>query len=137
MILQRPVRAVLAQRHRAKKRKRIPPGLGGTILESLIEVLDDLLRYLTNTVSFVRVAAFALTHAGLFIAVFSLADMVRGIHGGGLLYWVTLIVGNVFIIAIEGMVVSIQTIRLEYYEFFSKFFRGGGEPFQPLLKEES
>jgi len=49
---------------------------------------------------------------------------------------VTLIIGNVFIIALEGMVVSIQTIRLEYYEFFSKFFRGGGKPFRPLLEEE-
>ncbi|MEA3385515.1 MAG: V-type ATPase 116kDa subunit family protein [Thermodesulfobacteriota bacterium] len=136
MILQRPVSAVLAQRRIGKKGGRIPPGLGGTILESFIEVFDDLLRYLTNTVSFVRVAAFALTHAGLFIAVFSLADMVRGVHGGGLLYWVTLIIGNVFIIALEGMVVSIQTIRLEYYEFFSKFFRGGGKPFQPLIEEE-
>ena len=83
-----------------------------------------------------RVSAFSLTQAGLFIAVFSLADMVRGVHGGGLFYWVTLIIGNVFIIALEGMVVSIQTIRLEYYEFFSKFFRGGGKPFQPLLEEK-
>jgi len=136
MILQRPVRAVLAQRRKEEKWRHLPPGFGGTILESFIEVLDDLLRYLANTVSFVRVAAFALTHAGLFIAVFSLADMVRGVHGGGLFYWVTLIIGNVFIIALEGMVVSIQTIRLEYYEFFSKFFRGGGKPFQPLLEEE-
>lgn len=137
MILQRPVRAVLAQRHKGKKWAQLPPGLGGTILESFIEVLDDFLRYLANTVSFVRVAAFALTHAGLFIAVFSLADMVRGAHGQGIFYWITLILGNIVIIVLEGVVVSIQTLRLEYYEFFSKFFRGGGEPFQPLLKEKS
>ena len=136
MILQKPIRAVLLRYHKDEKWGRLPPGLGGTILESFIEVLDDLLRYLANTVSFVRIAAFALTHAGLFIAVFSLADMVQNVHGGGLLYWVTLIIGNVFIIALEGMVVSIQTIRLEYYEFFSKFFRGGGKPFRPLLEEE-
>jgi len=136
MILQRPVRAVLAQRRKEEKWRHLPPGLGGTILESFIEVLDDLLRYLANTVSFVRVAAFALTHAGLFIAVFSLADMVRGVHGQGLFYWFTIILGNIVIIALEGIVVSIQTLRLEYYEFFSKFFRGGGKPFQPLLEEE-
>ncbi|NIA09790.1 MAG: hypothetical protein GWP10_08680, partial [Nitrospiraceae bacterium] len=53
MILQRPVRAVLAQRHKGKKWAQLPPGLGGTILESFIEVLDDFLRYLANTVSFV------------------------------------------------------------------------------------
>jgi len=136
MILQKPIRAVLLRYHKDEKWGRLPPGLGGTILESFIEVLDDLLRYLANTVSFVRIAAFALTHAGLFIAVFSLADMVQNVHGGGLLYWVTLIIGNVFIIALEGMVVSIQAIRLEYYEFFSKFFRGGGKPFRPLLEKE-
>jgi V/A-type H+-transporting ATPase subunit I len=136
MILQRPVRAVLSQRRTGEKWRRLPPGLGGTILESFIEVLDDLLRYLANTVSFIRVAAFALTHAGLFIAVFSLADMVRGVHGQGIFYWVTIILGNIVIIALEGIVVSIQTLRLEYYEFFSKFFRGGGKPFQPLLEEE-
>ena len=136
MILQRPVRAVLAQRRTGEKWRHLPPGLGGTILESFIEVLDDLLRYLANTVSFVRVAAFALTHAGLFIAVFSLADMVQNVHGQGLFYWITIILGNIVIIALEGIVVSIQTLRLEYYEFFSKFFRGGGKPFQPLLEEK-
>jgi V/A-type H+-transporting ATPase subunit I len=136
MILQRPVRAVLAQRRTEEKWRHLPPGLGGTILESFIEVLDDLLRYLANTVSFVRVAAFALTHAGLFIAVFSLANMVQNVHGQGLFYWVTIILGNIVIIALEGIVVSIQTLRLEYYEFFSKFFRGGGKPFQPFLEEE-
>jgi V/A-type H+-transporting ATPase subunit I len=136
MILQRPVRAVLAQRRTGEKWGHLPPGLGGTILESFIEVLDDLLRYLANTVSFVRVAAFALTHAGLFIAVFSLANMVQNVHGQGLFYWVTIILGNIVIIALEGIVVSIQTLRLEYYEFFSKFFRGGGKPFQPFLEEE-
>jgi V/A-type H+-transporting ATPase subunit I len=135
MILQRPVRAVLAQRRTREKWRHLPPGLGVTILESFIEVLDDLLRYLANTVSFVRVAAFAITHAGLFIAVFSLADMVQNVHGQGLFYWITIIIGNVVIIALEGIVVSIQTLRLEYYEFFSKFFRGGGKPFQPLLEE--
>jgi len=70
MILQKPIRAVLLRYHKDEKWGRLPPGLGGTILESFIEVLDDLLRYLANTVSFVRIAAFALTHAGLFIAVF-------------------------------------------------------------------
>jgi hypothetical protein len=43
------------------------------------------------------------------------------------------IFGNLFVIALEGLVVSIQTVRLEYYEFFSKFFKGGGD--QPLVAE--
>ncbi|NOQ47438.1 MAG: hypothetical protein GQ559_12380 [Desulfobulbaceae bacterium] len=136
MVFQRPIRLLLARRSRAEKGRLLPSGLGVTFLESLIEVLDELLRYLANTVSFVRVAAFGLAHAGLFIAVFTLADMVRSAQGGGLFYWMTLVLGNIVIIGLEGLVVSIQTIRLEYYEFFSKFFRGGGKPFQPLFEEK-
>lgn len=138
MVLSGPVKAWLASRRGGRR----PPGeargpdLGMSLFESLVEVLDDLLRYLANTVSFVRVAAFGLTHAGLFMAVFSLADAVGHLKGGGLFYWLTVAFGNVVIIVLEGVVVSIQTIRLEYYEFFSKFFRGGGEPFRPLVESE-
>ena len=82
-------------------------------------------------------AAFALAHAGLFVAVFTLADMVREAHGSGLFYWFTIVAGNVIIVVLEGLVVSIQTIRLEYYEFFSKFFRGGGEAFKPLATDDT
>ncbi len=136
MVFQRPIRLLLARRSRSEKGRQLPSGIGVTFLESLIEVLDELLRYLANTVSFVRVAAFGLAHAGLFIAVFTLADMVRNVQGGGLFYWIILVLGNIVIIGLEGLVVSIQTIRLEYYEFFSKFFRGGGKPFQPLFDEK-
>jgi V/A-type H+-transporting ATPase subunit I len=135
MIFQRPVRLLLARWNRTTKKRFSVPGIGVTFLESLIEVLDELLRYLANTVSFVRIAAFALAHAGLFMAVFTLADMVRSAQGSGFFYWLTLVLGNVVIIGLEGLVVSIQTVRLEYYEFFSKFFRGGGESFQPLFEE--
>ncbi len=136
MIFQRPVRQLLARRSRTKKARFLVPGIGVTFLESLVEVLDELLRYLANTASFVRVAAFALAHAGLFMAVFTLADMVQNAQGSGFFYWLTLVLGNVVIIGLEGLVVSIQTVRLEYYEFFSKFFQGGGKPFQPLFEEK-
>jgi V/A-type H+/Na+-transporting ATPase subunit I len=109
-------------------------GRGLQILEGCIEVVDDTVRYVANTISFIRIAAFALAHAGLFIAVFSLAETMSHLAGGGVLYWVTIGLGNVVIILMEGLVVSIQTIRLEYYEFLSKFFRGGGEPFSPLKR---
>lgn len=137
MIFQRPVRMLLARRKRGTKSRFSASGIGVTFLESFVEVLDELLRYLANTVSFVRIAAFALAHAGLFMAVFTLADMVRSAHGSGFFYWLTLVLGNVVIIGLEGLVVSIQTVRLEYYEFFSKFFRGGGKPFQPLFEENN
>ena len=132
MIFQKPVRMLILRMRGQKVPGKVPEGLGVQFLESFIEVADDMLRFAGNTVSFVRVAAFALAHAGLFVAVFTLADMVREAHGSGLFYYLTIVGGNVVIIGLEGLVVSIQTIRLEYYEFFSKFFRGGGEAFKPL-----
>lgn len=110
----------------------VPHDLGIYLMESLIEVGDTVIGFLSNTVSFIRVSAFALAHAGLFLAVFSLANTLQDLRGGQLWYWVVMILGNIAIIIIEGVVVSIQTIRLEYYEFFSKFFKGGGEVYKPL-----
>ncbi len=132
MVLQKPVRLFILRKTGGYLPDAVQKGTGVTLLESVIEVADDLLRYAGNTVSFVRVAAFALAHAGLFVAVFTLADMVRQVHGSGLFYYLTIIAGNLIIVGLEGLVVSIQTIRLEYYEFFSKFFRGGGEAFKPI-----
>ena len=102
------------------------------ILEGAIEAIDGTIRYVANTISFIRISAFALAHAGLFIAVFSLAETLGRMGGGGVIYWVTIALGNAVIILLEGLVVSIQTMRLEYYEFLSKFFHGGGEPFSPF-----
>jgi len=107
-------------------------GAGIRLLEGIIEVVDGTIRFVANTISFIRIAAFALAHAGLFIAVFSLADTLNRMGGGGVVYWLTIAAGNVVIILLEGLVVSIQIVRLEYYEFMSKFFHGGGEPFKPL-----
>ena len=110
----------------------ITEGTGIRLLEGVIEVVDGTIRFVANTISFIRIAAFALAHAGLFIAVFSLADTLNRMGGGGVVYWLTIGLGNVVIILLEGLVVSIQIVRLEYYEFMSKFFHGGGEPFKPL-----
>ena len=114
------------------KRKAIcPDGVGTYAMESAVEIMEILMGYLANTVSFIRVAAFGLAHAGLFVAVFSLAGVVRAKPGGLLLSWLVLILGNILIILLEGLVVTIQALRLEYYEFFSKFFRGLGSRYEP------
>ena len=115
-----------------KKVKIMPSHVGMYFLESFIEIGDAIIGFLSNTVSFIRVSAFALAHAGLFLAVFALAQTMQHLKGGIFWYWVIIVLGNIGIIVIEGLVVSIQTIRLEYYEFFSKFFKGGGELYQPL-----
>jgi V/A-type H+-transporting ATPase subunit I len=114
-----------------KTRQVCPDGVGTYAMESIVEVLEILMGYLANTVSFIRVAAFGLAHAGLFIAVFSLANVVAAKPGGVFLSWLVLILGNVLIILLEGLVVTIQALRLEYYEFFGKFFKGLGSKYEP------
>jgi len=106
---------------------------GGFLLyfiTAFFELFEIFISYLSNSLSYVRVGAFAVAHAGLSQVVMILAEMVSPVHGAG--YWVVIVLGNLFIIGFEGMIVSIQTLRLEYYEFFSKFFRGGGIRYQPL-----
>ncbi len=101
--------------------------LAERILVTLIEGLESLLNYLANTLSFLRVAAFSLNHAALAIAVFTLADMM-----GTPANWLIIILGNLFIVILEGAIVTIQVLRLEYYEGFSRFFSGDGREFKPL-----
>jgi V/A-type H+-transporting ATPase subunit I len=103
-----------------------------SLVESVVEVLDTVISSISNTATFIRLAAFALSHAGLFMATFSVADAVAHTAGGTIGAAAVIILGNAVIIALEGLIVSIQSIRLEYYEFFSKFYSGGGEEYRPL-----
>ncbi len=104
-----------------------------TLLESSVELVDTLFSYFANTISFVRVAAFAAVHAGVFIAIFTVADTLARLRLGGALSLAVHLAGNMVMILLEGLTVSVQVLRLEYYEFFGKFFRGGGEPYLPLM----
>jgi V/A-type H+-transporting ATPase subunit I len=115
-----------------RRRMRFETGVATYIMESVVEVIEIITGYLGNTVSFIRVAAFALAHTGLFIAVFSLVDLVKGKSAGAIWAALIFIIGNAIIIALEGLVVTIQAIRLEYYEFFGKFFMGGGTAYKPI-----
>jgi V/A-type H+-transporting ATPase subunit I len=106
-------------------------------LEGSVEIVDALFSYFANTISFVRIAAFAAVHAGVFVAMFAVADSLAQFRMGGLLSVAALVGGNVVLILLEGLTVSVQVLRLEYYEFFSKFFRGGGEAYRPLMLSPS
>jgi V/A-type H+/Na+-transporting ATPase subunit I len=97
------------------------------VLVCFIETYDIIIGYVSNTISFLRVAAFALNHSALAIALFTMAAMT---DGGG--HWVTIILGNIFILVLEGAIVIIQVLRLEYYEGFSRFFNGDGYLFKPM-----
>ena len=101
--------------------------IGERIAIVAIEGFDMLLGYIANTLSFLRVAAFSLNHVALAIAVFTIAN---GLGPAG--HWTTIVVGNVFILVLEGAIVTIQVLRLEYYEGFSRFFSGDGREFRPL-----
>jgi V/A-type H+/Na+-transporting ATPase subunit I len=93
----------------------------------LAKFTEQALQLLVNTVSFARVGAFALAHAGLSLAVTGVADAV-----GGVGYGVVLVLGNALILALEGLVVGIQTTRLLLFEFFVRFLEGRGRAFRPL-----
>jgi V/A-type H+-transporting ATPase subunit I len=98
----------------------------------MFEVLHNLMNYFTNTASFVRLAAFALNHVALSFAVLQISKMLGNLPGGAFLKVLTLVLGNIFIVGLEGLIVFIQVLRLEYYEFFGKFYRGGGNVFKPV-----
>lgn len=111
------------------KKKREP--VLTAFMESTIDILEIVMGYLANTVSFIRIAAFALAHAGLFLSIFELSRIMKGI-GGSTASLIVMVLGNILIILLEGLVVSIQSLRLNYYEFFSKFFMSGKRFYKPL-----
>ncbi len=107
--------------------QHIQAPLSEKIIVVFIEGFETLLGFVANTLSFLRVAAFSLNHVALAIAVFTIANML-----GPTGHWITVILGNVFILVLEGAIVTIQVLRLEYYEGFSRFFSGDGREFRPL-----
>ncbi|MBU1076287.1 MAG: V-type ATP synthase subunit I, partial [Spirochaetes bacterium] len=116
-----------------KKQKRLfKEGIGIYFMENMVELLEIVISYVSNTMSFIRIIAFGLAHAGLFIAIFSLLDILKRSGTPGIINILVLILGNIGIIFLEGLVVSIQAMRLEYYEFFGKFFEKTGIKYQPV-----
>ncbi|MBE6022906.1 MAG: hypothetical protein E7231_06700 [Cellulosilyticum sp.] len=101
---------------------------GSYYIESGFEGVETILSTLSNSISFIRVGAFALNHAGLFMAFKVMAEMVPS----GIPEFVILVLGNILILVLEGLVVFIQGLRLQYYEMFSKYFGGDGIAYEPL-----
>ncbi len=99
---------------------------GNYLAQSFFELFETCLSYVTNTMSFLRVGAFVLVHAGMMMVVFTLAEMSAGVG-----YVLIVVIGNIIVSALEGILVAIQVLRLEFYEMFSRFFDGGGRAFTP------
>lgn len=105
---------------------------GESVVLNIFEIMHNLMSFVSNTASFVRLAAFALNHVGLSLAVIMLSEMVHSLPGGIVMKGIILVIGNIVIVCLEGLIVFIQTLRLEYYEFFGKFYKGGGSAFKPV-----
>ena len=112
----------------AVEHKTVKPeeGWGGYIAQSIFELIDVLLTFVTNSMSYLRVGGFVLSHAGMMLVVMTLVEMT-GKAGVAVLFF-----GNIFVMVLEGLIVGIQTLRLEYYEMFSRYYDAGGVQFNAL-----
>ncbi len=98
--------------------------MGEALVTGFFELLETVTGYASNSLSFVRLGAFAVAHEGLSGLVVS--------YSGGRWGWLVMGLGTLLVVGFEGVIVGIQALRLEYYEFFGRFFQGGGRPFAPL-----
>lgn len=101
-------------------------------VESSFSIIEALLSVFSNLVSFTRVGAFAINHVGLYMAF----EVMSKIAGGGIKGLIILFLGNILIIGLEGMIVFIQGLRLEFYEMFSKYYQGNGRKFRPIKESK-
>ena len=132
MVLKEPIYYVLARR---AGRKPHSESLFEAVFESGVELFEGALGYMANTISFVRLGAYAMSHAAILYAALMMAEQVHQMAGagwGGVLYVLVMVIGNVLAIVLEGIIASVQALRLQYYEFFGKFFSGSGRAFKPF-----
>ena len=118
---------------RSMRRGSAEGGAAEAAAESLVGAFEGVMLYLANTVSFVRLAAYAMSHAALLAAAWALCSAADKTWGDGSFAGLCAVVaGNAAAIGLEGLVAGVQALRLEYYEFFGKFFEGNGRPFKPF-----
>lgn len=122
IFLKEPITAIVE-----KKAQVMPEEKGMFFVQGFFELFEILLSYFSNTLSFVRVGAFAVSHAAMMEVVLMLA----GAEAGDSINWIVVVFGNLFVCGMEGLIVGIQVLRLEYYELFSRFYRGTGRAFKP------
>lgn len=106
---------------------RMEGGIGDFIASNFFEVFEFILGYATNTLSFVRIGGFVFSHAGMMSVVMLLSETAaKGVSP------IIIVIGNIFVMGMEGLIVGIQVLRLEFYEMFSRFYDGDGQPFEPV-----
>ena len=104
-----------------------PKKFGEYCTENIFELFEVFLSFLSNTISYVRIGAFAISHAGMMLVVVSMSEMLGGT--GGI---IVMVLGNILVIGLEGLIVGIQGLRLQFYELFSRFYSGEGKPYHPM-----
>lgn len=109
------------------KKFKLESGIGDFIASNFFEVFEFILGYATNTLSFVRIGGFIFSHAGMMSVVMLLSESVSAGASP-----VVIVIGNIFVMGMEGLIVGIQVLRLEFYEIFSRFYDGDGQPFEPV-----
>lgn len=106
----------------------MPETIGGFFIEGFFELFETVLSYVSNTVSFLRIGIYAISHAGMMMVVYLLAETSGGGHN-----LVVLVIGNIIVMGLEALLVSIQVLRLEFYEIFGRFYSDGGVKFTPHI----
>ena len=114
-----------------KRADKMETGPGMYAVQGFFEMFETLLSYFSNTISFIRIGAFAVSHAAIMEVVLQLAGAESGNPN-----WFGVIFGNLFVCGFEGLIVGIQVLRLEYYEMFSRFYKGSGRAFDPYTKKK-
>ena len=110
-----------------RNHRKIQEGKGMFLVQGFFELFETMLSYFSNTLSYVRIGAFAVSHA----AIMEVVLMLSGAHSGDP-NWLGVVVGNAIVCLLEGLIVGIQVLRLEYYEMFSRFYKGSGREFHPF-----
>lgn len=101
-----------------------PESVGMFFVEGFFEMFETILSYISNTISFLRIGAYAISHAGMMLVVYLLSGDTN---------IVGIIFGNILVAGLETVLVCIQVMRLEYYEMFGRFYMGGGVKFSPKV----
>lgn len=110
-----------------KRHQKLEDGKVMFVVKGFFELFETMLSYFSNTVSYVRIGAFAVSHAAMMEVVLMLAGATEGNPN-----WAVVVLGNILVCGIEGLIVGIQVLRLEYYEMFSRFYKGSGREFKPF-----
>ncbi len=114
-----------------RRKKKMEESKGMFIVQAFFELFETMLSYFSNTISYIRIGAFAVSHAAMMEVVLMLSGVPQG-HTN----WAVIVLGNILVCGLEGLIVGIQVLRLEYYEMFSRFYKGSGREFHPFNKQK-